>query len=165
MLDLLKCYLFIRLVCDIRIKKERVFMPIWLGVSTVGAVAYYIVYGFDREIFLVPNICSLLLVGFVHKNDRLKSALSILLSWIIMDTLSEAIRVALFTLYGDSIFIEHNRYGGTLAQKCIVLVVLIIYHVVVNIVMKKKIDYSFLAYQWGLIFMSFCLHYHRWKLY
>lgn len=155
LLDLLKYYLFVRFVFDIRMKKEKVFLPIWLTVSIGGAVVYYFVRGFGRELFLAPVICSLLLIVFVHKKDRLKSALSLVLSWIIMDTLSEVIRVGLFALCGDGIFLDRQRFGGTLAQKCIVLAIPIIYHVVVNIVMKKKIDYSFLAYQWGLILISF----------
>jgi hypothetical protein len=67
LLDLLKYYLFLRLVLGIRMKKKNVLILIWLVSSIVIGIIYYRVCGLDKKFFIIPNICSLFLIAFVHK--------------------------------------------------------------------------------------------------
>ena len=154
LLDLLKYYMFLRLVFDIRIKKD-VMMPVWMFASIICCLVYYNVCGFDRYFYIMPNICSLFLIALVHKKSRLKSVLFIVLSWIILDTFSETIRLGIFSLTGNGKILYGTAIGNTLVPKCMVLIIPFFYHVVVNIILKKKIEYSFFSYQWGLILISF----------
>lgn len=154
LLDLLKYYLFLRLVLGIRMKKKNVLIPIWLVSSIVIGIIYYRVCGLDKKFFIIPNICSLFLIAFVHKKDRLKSILYIVLAWIVMDILSESVRLVMFLSTRDSAFLD-TRFGDSLVHKCIVLALPIMYDAIVNGIIKKKIDYSFFPYQWGIIVASF----------
>lgn len=154
-LDLLKYFLCFHLVFNVKIRNEEKVIPIWMAISLLCCMIFYSVCGFSKEFYIIPNICTIPLVFLVKKNKRLRSILYVVLTWIVMDMLSELTRVILFAFTDNRLFLFRTEIGCALFHKVLVLFVPVIYHIVVCVVLKKKIDYYLYSYQWGIVFTVF----------
>ena len=153
--DILKYLLCLIIIFSAPLKKRKRFIPIWIILSLLLCVAYYSWRGLDEFFFLMPNICSVFLIFGFENQYKLKGILYILLSWVIMDPLGGIIEhvLAMFSHQHDYLLVEASV--NMLIVRVIVLLALTIYHVIVNVLIRKKVTYSFYPYQWGVIFVSF----------
>lgn len=156
LLDILKYLLCLIIVFNAPfIQKRKRFISIWIILSLVLCVAYYAWRGYDEYFYLVPNICTVFLILGFENRFKAKGILYILLSWAIMDPLGGFIEhiLTIFSHHNDYLLIDASV--NTLIVKMIALLILVIYHVVVNVLIRKKVNYTFYPYQWGIIFVSF----------
>ena len=126
----------------------------WIIISLLLCIGYFGLYGFG-DFYILPNVCALLLIFGFEKGYKLKGILYIILSWLIMDSLSELVKLLLSVISGHHDFLLGIISINAITEKLIVLFVLVLYHIIVNMLIRKKVSYSFLPYQWGVIFVSF----------
>ena len=154
LLDRLKYLLCLIIVFGVPIYKKKIVIPVWITISLILCLGYFVLFGFD-DFYIIPNVCALLLVFGFEKGYKLKGILYIILSWLIMDSLSELVKLLLSVISGHHDFLLGIISINAITEKLIVLFVLVLYHIIVNMLIRKKVSYSFLPYQWGVIFVSF----------
>ena len=152
LLDILKYLLCLIIVFGVHIYKKKIVIPVWIIISLLLCIGYFGLYGFGD---ILPNVCALLLIFGFEKGYKLKGILYIILSWLIMDSLSELVKLLLSVISGHHDFLLGIISINAITEKLIVLFVLVLYHIIVNMLIRKKVSYSFLPYQWGVIFVSF----------
>ncbi|MBO4864023.1 MAG: sensor histidine kinase [Eubacterium sp.] len=81
--------------------------------------------------------------------------LYIILTWIIIDTFSEIISQFLAFFSGNIEYIEVSASVILFVEKFIVIACLVLYHLIVNVLIRKKVSYYFYPYQWVIIFLFF----------
>ena len=154
-LDMLKYYFCLIYVFDIHIirRKYAVFALITTA-SVLCGIGFRMSKGADICFFL-PNLFMLLFVFLIQRGGRLKGILYVVLSWIIMDSLARIIRLFAATLgIGNGYFLTRLDWE-TLNVKICTILLIIIYHGIVNILIRKKIHYTIQTAQWGMIFVFF----------
>ena len=154
LLDILKYLLCLIIVFGVHIYKKKIVIPVWIIISLLLCIGYFGLYGFG-DFYILPNVCALLLIFGFEKGYKLKGILYIILSWLIMDSLSELVKLLLSVISGHHDFLLGIISINAITEKLIVLFVLVLYHIIVNMLIRKKVSYSFLPYQWGVIFVSF----------
>jgi len=155
LLDLLKYYSFFIIVFNFPIYKKKITIPVLLLFSVLCSLACFLVCG-DEQIFGgIPNYCAFFIVVVIEKGKRLKGFLCMAVTWIVMDSLSGLVRVAFYALLGEERYLRGALVGRPLWDKALVLLIPLIYYFIVNIFMKKKIDYSLSFSQLGIVFSSF----------
>ena len=154
LLDILKYLLCLIIVFGVHIYKKKIVIPVWIIISLLLCIGYFGLYGFV-DFYILPNVCALLLIFCFEKRYKLKGILYIILSWLIMDSLSELVKLLLSVISGHHDFLLGIISINAITEKLIVLFVLVLYHIIVNMLIRKKVSYSFLPYQWGVIFVSF----------
>lgn len=154
LLDILKYLLCLIIVFGVPIYKKKIVIPVWITISLLLCLGYFVLYGFD-DFYIIPNACALLLVFGFEKGYKLRGILYIALSWLIMDSLSELVKLLLSVISGHHDFLLGIISINAITEKLIVLFILVLYHIIVNMLIRKKVTYSFLPYQWGVIFVSF----------
>ena len=155
LLDILKYLLCIRIVFDVPMHRKNRFIPIWIGISIFICLVFFSIFGFNEYFYLMPNVCSGLLVIGIEKKHRLKGVLYICLSWIIMDSVAELVKLLLSAISGQHEFLLGVISVNFLTVKIITMLILLLYHIVINMLIRKKVSYVFYRYQWGIIFVSF----------
>ena len=154
LLDILKYLLCLIIVFGVPIYKKKIVIPVWITISLILCLGYFVLFGFD-DFYIIPNVCALLLVFGFEKGYKLRGILYIALSWLIMDSLSELVKLLLSVISGHHDFLLGIISINAITEKLIVLFILVLYHIIVNMLIRKKVSYSFLPYQWGVIFVSF----------
>ena len=154
LLDILKYLLCLIIVFGVHIYKKKIVIPVWIIISLLLCIGYFGLYGFG-DFYILPNVCALLLIFGFEKGYKLKGILYIILSWLIMDSLSELVKLLLSVISGHHDFLLGIISINAITEELIVLFVLVLYHIIVNMLIRKKVSYSFLPYQWGVIFVSF----------
>ena len=154
LLDILKYLLCLIIVFGVHIYKKKIVIPVWIIISLLLCIGYFGLYGFG-DFYILPYVCALLLIFGFEKGYKLKGILYIILSWLIMDSLSELVKLLLSVISGHHDFLLGIISINAITEKLIVLFVLVLYHIIVNMLIRKKVSYSFLPYQWGVIFVSF----------
>lgn len=155
LLDLLKYYSFFIIVFNFPIYKKKITIPVLLLFSVLCSLACFLVCG-DEQIFGgIPNYCAFFIVVVIEKGKRLKGFLCMAVTWIVMDSLSGLVRVAFYALLGEERYLRGALVGRPLWDKALVLMIPLIYYFIVNIFVKKKIDYSLSFFQLGIVFSSF----------
>ena len=79
-----------------------------------------------------------------------------ILTWIVMDSLSELVSQIIAIISGKNDFLLASFSVNHLTEKIIVLMILVFYHIIVNVVIRKRVSYHFYPAQWLIIIMSFC---------
>ena len=72
-----------------------------------------------------------------------------------MDLLSEFIKLLLSAISGNNDHILGSIYANNLLDKIIVLFIPLFYHIIVNMLINKKVDYSLYPFQWVIIIICF----------
>ena len=151
LLDFAKYLLFIMVIRCVPIYKKRITIPIWVAVSLAICLGYYSVHQKEDLFLLLPNFCSLLLVFIMKEKNKLVCILDVLISWVIMDTLSELTIHTMTLISGNYDLVIDVISVNTLVSKIIVIFIPFIYHIVVNLCIKKKSDYSLYPMQWIVV--------------
>ena len=154
-IDLLKYTLFFFSVFNIPVCREKTTIPIWMVLSVTLSIGYYMLYGTGKLFYIIPNVCFFSLVALIKKGERLKGAFFIALTCIVMDSFSTFVRMAFFAVSGKEHYLLGASVGITLMDRVLVLAVPLLYHIVVSVVLRKKVDYSLYPLQWGAILVSF----------
>ncbi|MBO4911534.1 MAG: GHKL domain-containing protein [Butyrivibrio sp.] len=154
-LDMLKYYFCLVYVFNIRItrRKYAVFALITTASATNG-LCFWLTNG-ASICYIVPNVFMLLFVFLLQKGNRLKGILYVVLAWIIMDSLTELVRMFALTIGIEQDVLFKELALATLNAKICAILIIFAYHGVVNILIRKKLEYTFSSYQWGVIFASF----------
>ena len=155
LLDLLKYLLCLLFVFGVPIYKKKITISIWLTVSIIANLIYFSIYHMNDNFFIMPNICSIFLIFIIKKKARIKGFLFILLTWAIMDSLSELIKLLLSALGGKSDYLLGFVSANTLLDKILVLFFPLFYHIIVNMLIKKKVEYALYPSQWIIVLVSF----------
>lgn len=153
--DILKYLLCMVIVFNVPMYKKKQFIPIWIIVSLAICTVLFGFYGFNSYFYLMPNVCSILLFFGIERKSRLKGILYIALSWIIMDSLAELLKLLLSAISGHHDYLLGVISVHMITIKIISLTILVLYHIVVNVLIRKRVTYVFYSYQWGIIFLSF----------
>ena len=154
-LDMLKYYFCLIYVFDIHIirRKYAVFALITTA-SVLCGIGFRMSKGADICFFL-PNLFMLLFVFLIQRGGRLKGILYVVLSWIIMDSLAEVIKLFASTMgLGNDVLLKRLEWQSLNAKICAILVVFL-YHGIVNILIRKKVYHTIQTAQWGMIFVFF----------
>lgn len=154
-LDMLKYYFCLVYVFNIRItrRKYAVFALITTASATNG-LCFWLTNG-ASICYIVPNVFMLLFVFLLQKGNRLKGILYVVLAWIIMDSLTELVRMFALTIGIEQDVLFKELALATLNAKICAILIIFAYHGVVNILIRKQLEYTFSSYQWGVIFASF----------
>ncbi|SFU87877.1 GHKL domain-containing protein [Butyrivibrio sp. M55] len=154
-LDMLKYYFCLLYVFDIRITRRKyAVVALITTASIVSGLCYWLTGGSDN-CCVIPNVFMLLFVFLLQKGNRLKGALYVVLAWMIMDTLTELVKMFASTVgFGQDILFKKIAWESINAKLCAILIIFA-YHGVVNILIRKRLDYSFRTAQWGVIFVCF----------
>ena len=154
-LDMLKYCFCLVYVFNIRItrRKYAVFALITTASATNG-LCFWLTNG-ASICYIVPNVFMLLFVFLLQKGNRLKGILYVVLAWIIMDSLTELVRMFALTIGIEQDVLFKELALATLNAKICAILIIFAYHGVVNILIRKKLEYTFSSYQWGVIFASF----------
>lgn len=155
LLDLLKYYSFFLVVFNFPIYKKKITIPVLLTFSMACSLVCFFGCGDGRIFGGIPNYCAFFIVVVIEKGKRLKGFLCMTMTWIVMDSLSGLARVAFYALFGEERYLRGALVGRPLWDKVLVLLIPLIYYFIVNILVKKKIDYSLSFSQLGVIFTSF----------
>ena len=155
LLDVIKYLMCIIFIFNIPIRNKKISIPIWLLMSVAFCLGDFAFNQYGGLFFFIPNICALFLVCFFDKKYKIKGALFIVLSWVIMDSLSELIKLLLSFISGSNDYILGSIYANNLLDKIIVLFIPLFYHIFVNMLIKKKVDYSLYPFQWVIIIICF----------
>ncbi len=155
LLDLLKYFSFFLVVFNFPIYKKKISVPIYFIFSMLCCLVYFEIRGGDRGFSGIPNICSFLFVILIEKGKRIKGFLYMVLTWLIMDFLPGAVRMLFYDLFEDERYLQGALVGRPLWDKILVLVIPLLYHIIIKVLTKKKVDYSFSGAQFGVIFLSF----------
>lgn len=154
-LDMLKYYFCLVYVFGIHItrRKYSVFALIATA-SVLCGLGFKMGKGADI-CYALPNVFMLFFVFLIQRGGRLKGVLYVVLSWIIMDSLTQVIRLFASTIgFGNEVLLKRLEWGALNAKICAILVV-ILYHGIVNILIRKKVRYTIQTAQWGMIFVFF----------
>ena len=154
LLDFLKFLLFITVVLCIPIHKKNITIPLWILVSLTICMVYYVFYRDSGVFLLLPNACSLLLIFIMNKKNKFVCLFYVVVSWIAMDCLADLIMHLLTMMSGQYDLVVDVVSLNTLLSKIIVLFIPFIYHIVVNVCIRKKSDYSLYPLQWIVILVS-----------
>ena len=154
-LDIFKYYFCMAFVFNIQVIRKRYAFPLLVFLTSVACALSFWLSGDTESWYIVPNICSLTMIIMIPKGRRLRGVLFLVLSWIITDSLSELVKIMMsFGGYGEDIF-----YGPLswefMNNKLVVIMIILIYHGIVNVIIRKKMVYSFRSSQWGVIFVGF----------
>lgn len=161
LLELTKYILCLIIVFNIPIYKKKYTIPVWIAVSFIICMTFYSIYFFggvkifEGIFYGVPDACVLLLLFSFDKNKKLKGILYVILTWIIIDSFSESINQLLTIFSGNKEYLTLSNNLNSFVEKYIVIAVLVLYHLLVNVILRKKVSYSFYAYQWVIIFLFF----------
>jgi len=154
-LDMLKYYFCLKYIFDIHETCKKYVVFFVLNIASLACGISFFVTGGAGICYIIPNICMLWIIFFLPKGDRLKGALYVVFAWIIMDTLTELIRVVAKGLgFKDDILLSSLSWATLNAKICAILLVFI-YHGIVNVMIRKKVSYTFKSSQWGVIFVCF----------
>lgn len=155
LLELIKYLLCLIIVFNIPIYKKKKAIPIWITASLIICLFYYSIYS-DKGLFLaLPDLCTLLLLFFFEKKTRLKGILYVILSWVIIDTFSEIVTLILSAISGNKEFLTVSTSIDLFVEKYIVIAFLVLYHLIVNVLIRKKVTYALYPYQWAIIILCF----------
>ena len=155
LLDILKYLLCLIIVFNVPIKKKGIVIPIWTIVSFSICLTYFVVNGSGGYYYILHNACVIFLLFWFEKQYKKKGILYIIFSWFIMDALSELVKLLLSVISGHNDYLLGLISVNEIIVTLIVLVILVLYHVVVNVLIRKRVSYSFYPYQWGVICVSF----------
>ncbi len=155
LLDILKYLLCLIIVFNVPIIRKRIVIPIWIIVSLAICMIYFGINGFNGYFYILHNACAILLLFAFEKQYKIKGILYIIFSWFIMDSLSELVKLFLSMISGHNDYLLGLITVNEITVKLIVLTILVLYHVIINVLIRKKVSYSFYPYQWGVICVSF----------
>ena len=155
LLDILKYLLCLIIVFNVPIIKKRIIIPIWIIISLAICMIYFGINGFSGYFYILHNACAILLLFAFEKQYKIKGILYIIFSWFIMDSLSELVKLFLSMISGHNDYLLGLITVNEITVKLIVLTILVLYHVIINVLIRKKVSYSFYPYQWGVICVSF----------
>ena len=123
-LDMLKYYFCLVYVFNIRItrRKYAVFALITTASATNG-LCFWLTNG-ASICYIVPNVFMLLFVFLLQKGNRLKGILYVVLAWIIMDSLTELVRMFALTIGIEQDVLFKELALATLNAKiCAILII------------------------------------------
>lgn len=155
LLDILKYLLCLIIVFNVPIRKKGIVIPIWTIVSFSICLTYFVINGSGGYYYILHNACVILLLFWFEKQYKKKGILYIIFSWFIMDALSELVKLLLSVISGHNDYLLGLISVNEIIVTLIVLVILVLYHVVVDVLIRKRVSYSFYPYQWGIICVSF----------
>lgn len=155
LLDILKYLLCLIIVFNVPIKKKGIVIPIWTIVSFSICLTYFVINGSGGYYYILHNACVIFLLFWFEKQYKKKGILYIIFSWFIMDALSELVKLLLSVISGHNDYLLGLISVNEIIVTLIVLVILVLYHFLVNVLIRKRVSYSFYPYQWGVICVSF----------
>ncbi|SFU69160.1 sensor histidine kinase [Butyrivibrio sp. M55] len=155
LLDLLKYFSFFLIAFNFPIYKKKISVPIYFAFSMLCCLLYFEIRGGDRWLSGIPNLCSIFFVVLIEKGKRVKGIIYMAVSWIIMDLLSTLSKMLFYAMFEDDCYLYGALVGRPLWDKVLVLIAPMIYHFLMNIIIKKKVDYYLSTSQLGVIFSSF----------
>ena len=154
-LELIKYLLCLIIVFGIPIYKKKWVIPTWISLSLVICVLYFSIYDYHGIFFILPNLCVLMLLIAFDKKKRLKGILYIILSWIIIDSFTEIVTLILSVISGNDVYLSNSTTIDQFVEKYIVIAFLVLYHLIVNVLIRKKVSYALYPYQWVIIILCF----------
>ena len=154
--ELLKYFLCLKVVFNIPIYKKKISVPIWLTLSLAVCMAYFSIYYFQGIFLLLPIICFAFVFFMIEKKYKIRGLLYMVLSWIVIDCLSELVSQIIAIISGRNDYLLASFSVNNLIEKIIVLIILVFYHIIVNVVIRKRVSYHFYPAQWLIILLSFC---------
>ncbi|MBO4456958.1 MAG: GHKL domain-containing protein [Butyrivibrio sp.] len=153
-LDIFKYYFCMTYVFNIKIIRKRYAIPGLVVLTSVACALSFLLSGGADSWYVVPNICTLMIVFVIPKGNRLKGLLFLFLSWVITDSVAELVRIVASAFgYSGDIFFGPLSWGY-MNNKLVVIMLIFVYHGIVNIAIRKKFDYSFRSAQWGVIIVG-----------
>ena len=155
LLEIIKYLLCLIIIFNIPLYKKKLIIPIWILLSLIICLSYYSIFNYNGLFLLLPDLCALLLIFAFEKKQKIKGILYIILSWVIMDTLSEIVTLVLSAISGNKEYLSFSTSLNLFVEKYIVIAFLVIYHLIINVLIRKKVSYSLYPYQWVIIILSF----------
>lgn len=154
-LDMLKYYFCLLYVFDIRVTCRKCFVfALFIFTSLTSGLCYMLTA--DADIcFFIPNLGILLITFMLRKGTRLKGLLYVVLSWLIMDTITELIRMLAVMAGFGHIFLADRMAWKTMSAKICSILVIFVYNGVVNYLIRKKVSYTIHFSQWVVILVCF----------
>lgn len=154
LLDILRYLLCVIVILGIPIYKKNISIPIWIIVSITLCLLCYSFFNPEGFFYLMPNICALLLIFIMEKKNKFICFLYIIVSWVIMDISYEIILHLVSILSSQKDYVIDVVSLQALLARIILLFVPFIYHIVVNICIRKKANYSLYPLQWVVLLIS-----------
>lgn len=155
LLDLLKYFSFFLVVFNFPIYKKKIAVPVYFVFSMLCCLVYFKLRGGDRVFSGIPNILSLIFVVLIEKGKRVKGFIYMALAWIVMDFLQGLVRTLFYVLFKDDSYLQGAIVGRPLLGELLALMIPFLYHIIINVLAKKKVEYSLTASQLGVIFLGF----------
>lgn len=155
LIELLKYYLCLDVVFNIPIYKRKITVPIWLAVSFVICILYFSFYQYEGIFYLLPVLCFAAIFFAIENKYKLKGILFMILSWIVIDCLSELISQLIAVISGRNDYLLIGFTVNQFIEKFVVLFILVLYHIIINVLIRKKVSYHFYPAQWVVILLSF----------
>ena len=126
LIELLKYYLCLDVVFNIPIYKRKITVPIWLAASFVICILYFSFYQYEGIFYLLPVLCFAAIFFAIENKNKLKGILFMILSWIVIDSLSELMSQLIAVISGRNDYLLIGFTVNQFIEKFVVLFILVL---------------------------------------